>query len=104
MYTEEKLSPLLDRLSGPVSSLGLERGPRTLQHSAQAVRICHNGFVITSRRKLKIGSVLSLRLYIPPDVSGGPFWECRLTYGRVAKEQALKNGGCGYKVEIESNT
>ncbi len=77
----------------------LSSGP--VEHSTRAVRILNNGFVITSPRRLTIGSLLSLRLRISPEASGGPFWESRCIEARVIAERTLHDGAVGYKVELE---
>jgi hypothetical protein len=78
-------------------------GSFTPDYTTQAVSIFQNGFVIVSPEKLKIGSLLSLRLRVPPEVSGGPFWESRCADARVVTEQLLKGGELGYGVTIKDD-
>ena len=87
--------------SMPANFSGPQLCPQPIEHSTQAVRILNNGFVIASPRKLQVGSLLSLRLCIPPDVSGGPFWETRCIEARVTAKRIRRDGAIRYKVELD---
>jgi hypothetical protein len=105
MYPEdanEKQSSLLFQLPIPVSFCCLGFGEDGFEYSTRVISIFQNGFVISSPRKLRVGSLLSLRLRLPPEFARGPFREMRCT-GHVAAEQSLKEGELGYKVELDSN-
>jgi hypothetical protein len=105
MYPEdakEKESALLSQLPIPVSSCCLGFGEDGFEYSTQVISIFQNGFVISSPRKLRIGSLLSLRLRLPPEFASGPFREMRCT-GHVAGEHSLKGEELRYKVELDSS-
>jgi len=53
-----------------------------------------------SPQRLRLGSVLSLRLRIPTEISGTPFSASNGT-GRVVSEHQLEDGSLGYRVTIE---
>jgi hypothetical protein len=85
----------------PVSFRCLETGSEEIEYTTRTVSIFHNGFVMSSPRRLRVGGLLSLRLRVPPEISGSPFIETRCT-GYVKAEQKLKDGSLGYRVEIET--
>ena len=103
MGPKQKNSVLSNRQLIPVSFRCSELGSGVPDYTTQAVSIFQKGFVITSPEKLEIGSLLSLRLRVPPEVSGGPFWESRCADARVVTEQLLKGGELGYGVRIKDD-
>ena len=100
MRPDQKHSLLSNRRPIPVSFHCSELGSGAAEYATKAVSIFQNGFVITSPEKLKTGSFLSLRLRVPPEISGGPFWESHCADARVITEQLLKSGELGYRVKI----
>jgi len=104
MDPKQKHSLLSNRLPIPVSFRCSEVGSAAVEYTTQAVSIFQKGFVITSPEKLEIGSLLSLRLRVPPEVSGGPFWESHCAGARVVAEQLLKGGELGYRVTIKGDS
>jgi hypothetical protein len=95
-------SHLVGQLAIPVSFCCLELGSEFFEYSTKVLSIFNAGFVITSPRKLRTGTVLSLRIRVPSDKIKGTFWETRCI-GRVVLEQKFKDGGVGYKVEMENS-
>lgn len=103
--TRWKLGPvdnslLFNQLPIPVSFRCLELGSPSVDYATGPVSIFHNGFVITSPRKLRTGSLISIRMRMPPEKKGERFWDTRCL-GRVVAEQKLKDGGLAYKIEFE---
>lgn len=90
---------LLFQLPVPVSFRCLDCDLDEGELATQVVSIFQNGFVISSPRKLRAGCLVSLRLRVP--TATGLFQETRCE-GRVISEQTLKEGGLGYRVEIET--
>ena len=103
MDPKQKHSILFNRQLIPVSFRYSDLGSGAPEHTTQAVSFSQNGFVIISPERLKIGSLLSLRLRVPPEVSGGPFWESHCADARVVTEQLLKGGELGYRVTINDD-
>lgn len=99
----QKHSLLSNRQPIPVSFRSSELGSGIVEFTTRAVSFFQNGFVITSPEKLKIGSLLSLRLRVPPEVSGGPFWESHSADARVLAKQMLRSGELGYIVKIKGD-
>jgi hypothetical protein len=93
---------LLSQFPVPVSFWCLELGSDLFEYSTRVLSIFPEGFVITSPRRLKRGSVLSLRLRVPSDEYDGTYFESRCT-GCVVAEQRLKDGGVGYKVQLDDS-
>lgn len=79
----------------------MEHGSENVEYATNTVSIFPNGFVLTSPRKLKLGSALSLKLRLPPESPGCPFRESGCM-GCVMAEQKLEDGTLGYRVEIEA--
>lgn len=100
MVTTSGFPSIFNQLPIPVSFRCLEFGSDTIEYATETISIFHNGFVLSSPRKLRVGSLLSLRLRIPTEISGGLFRETRCT-ACVALEQRLKSGALAYRVEIE---
>jgi hypothetical protein len=80
------------------SCLGL--GSERFEYGTQALSILPDGFVITSRRKLRIGDFLCLRLRMPPGTPEGFFSEIRRT-ARVMEELPQKDRDFCYRVGYE---
>jgi hypothetical protein len=91
---------LLSQLAIPVSFCCLELGSDFFEYSTNVVSVFKEGFVITSPRRLRKGSVLSLRMRVPSDHFDNTYFENRCT-GRVVGEQKLEDGGVGYKVQLD---
>jgi hypothetical protein len=88
------------QLPVPVGFRCLQLGSDPVEFSTQTLRVLHDGFVITSPRKLRTGDILSLRLRMPPENPQDRFWELRRT-ARVTAEQPRENGRFVYRVEYE---
>jgi len=101
--TEERHPSPLEELPIPVSFRCLDPGTAAIDYATQVFRIFQNGFVITSPRKLRIGSLLSLRLRIPLELEDGVLRELRCP-GRVVAEEARNGGELQYRVEVENAT
>lgn len=97
---ESKPVSLFFQLPVPVSFCCVGFDADGYEYATQAVSIFQNGFVISSPLKLRTGSLLALRLRIPPDTSG-LFREERCT-ACVTGEQPGKDEELAYKVEIET--
>lgn len=91
---------VFNQLPIPVSFSCLDIGSDMVEYATKTIGIFPNGFVMSSPRRLRVGSMLSLRLRAPAEIPGSPFRESRCT-GFVVSEQKLKNGALGYRVEIE---
>lgn len=74
-----------------------------LELSTEALNISHHGLFMPSKVRLSIGSLVSLALRVPTEISGSAFNELRCA-GRVVHEQELDDGTFGYGVEIEGAT
>lgn len=94
---------LFNQLPIPVSFRCYEIDLGAVEYSTQAVSIFHNGFVITSPQKLRKGSLLLVRLRMPPESFGGGFWESRCV-GRVVAEHPPNDGELRYRVELVGTT
>lgn len=94
-------SPTFNRLPIPISFRSLDFGHRFVEYPTGLVSLFQNGFVITSPRKLRLGSLLSIRMRMPPETPGGNSSHRRCA-GRVIGEQRVSNGELGYKVVFES--
>ena len=70
------------------------------EYATETVEIWPTGFVMKSRERLAIGTLLLLRLHVPIEISGSPFLETRAK-GRGVSQHRLEDGGIGYTVEIE---
>jgi hypothetical protein len=68
--------------------------------STETVCISSQCFVMASPKRLRIGSLLSLRMRVPVEISGSARREMRAS-GRVESEEQLEDGSIGYKVIIE---
>jgi hypothetical protein len=99
--SKDKCPPAYDEALIPVSFRCLEIGSDSIEYATQIESISRDGFLMTSPKRLKVGSRLSLRLRVPPEISGSPFWETRCT-GHVTAQQRLKDGRPAYRVEIET--
>ena len=67
--------------------------------AAQAVNISRTGLYLTSPKRLAVGSLLSLRLQVPIEISGSPFREVRCA-GRVVYEHESAEQ-LGYGIQLE---
>lgn len=86
----------------PVSFCCLDLESDFREYSTRVLRTFNEGFVITSPRRLRKGSFLSLRLRIPTDEYDGTYWEHRCM-GRVIAVESGRDGEAGYKVELEES-
>jgi len=84
----------------PVSFCCLDLTSDFFEYSTKVLSVFNEGFVITSPKRLSLGSVLSLRLRAPSDKCTGTYFENRCT-ARVVAEQKFKDGGVGYKVPLD---
>jgi len=98
MGNHDSPAPLFFELPVPVSFRCLDHDFDEGECATQVASIFQNGFVISSPRRLRTGCMLLLRLRVP--TPAGLFQE-RQCEGRIVSEQALKDGGLGYRVEIE---
>jgi hypothetical protein len=101
MFTVKTLHPLFHEIPVPVSfcCLGFDSDP--IEYSTRVVSVFHNGYVITSPRKLHKGTLISLRMRIAAPNYPSIFWENRST-ARVVAEQPMHRGGTAYKVEVDA--
>jgi hypothetical protein len=93
---------LFSQLAVPISFSCLDLTSDSFEYSTKVLSIFDEGFVITSPKRLRKGSVLSLRLRVPSDEIDGKYFENRCT-ARVVAEQQFKDGGVGYKVQLDSS-
>src|ERR1700752_922864 len=91
---------LLRQLPIPLAFSFLGLGSDRFEYLTQALSILPDGFVITSRRKLRIGDFLCLRLHMPPGTPEGCFSEIRRT-ARVMTELAPQDRNFCYRVEYD---
>jgi len=84
----------------PVSFRSFDISNGFIEYSTSLVSLFHDGLVITSPKKLRQGSLLSIRMRMPPERLGEDFWYCRCT-GRIIAEQRVHGSELGYKVEFE---
>jgi hypothetical protein len=91
---------LLRQLPTPLAFSCLGFGSGRFEYVTQALSILPDGFVITSRCKLRIGDSLSLRMRMPLGTPEGCFPEIRRT-ARVMAELPPKDGNSCYRVEYE---
>lgn len=84
----------------PVSFCCVDLASDFFEYSTRVLSVFNDGFVITSPRRLRKGSYLSLRLRIPTDEYDGTYWEHRCM-GRVIAFESGRDGEVGYKVELE---
>lgn len=97
-----KLShPLFNQLPLPVSFCCLEFDSDTTEYSTRVVSVFLNGYVITSPRKLRTGSLISLRMRVPASNFPSISWQNRST-ARVIAEQPHYNGDNAYKVLVDA--
>jgi len=70
------------------------------QFSSETSNVSLSGFFMRTHVRLKLGTLLSLSLRIPPSVPGGDrlYFHCT---GRVIHEQQFPGGRQGYGVHIE---
>lgn len=93
-------SSVFSDLPIPVSFRSLDIGYQFTEYPTGLVSLFQNGFVISSPRKLRLGSLLSIRMRMPPERPGGNFSHHRCA-GRVVAEQRVEGGALGYKVVFE---
>jgi hypothetical protein len=91
---------LLRQLPIPFTFTFVGLGSDRFEYATQALSILPDGFVITSRRKLRIGDFLSLRLRMPPGTPEGFFSEIR-RIARVMAELPRQDGAFCYQVGFE---
>jgi len=91
---------LLRQLPIPLAFSCLGLGSDRFEFVTQALSILPDGFVITSRRKLRIGDFLCLRLRMPPGTPEGCFSEIRRT-ARVMAELPPQDRNFCYRVGYE---
>jgi hypothetical protein len=75
-------------------------GSEEIEYATETVKVWLHGFLMRSHKELTTGTVLSLRLRVPREISGSPFSEVHST-GRVVCEHELDDGSVGYLVELE---
>jgi hypothetical protein len=90
----------VSQLAIPVSFCCQELGSDFFEYSTTLVSVFNESFVITSPWRLRKGSVLSLRMRIPSGHFDGTYFENRCA-GHVVAEQKLRDGGVGYKVQLD---
>jgi len=93
---------LFSQLAIPVSFCCLDLCSDSFEYSTKVLSIFNEGFVITSPKRLRRGSILSLRLRVPSDKFDGSYFESRCTASVIA-EQQFEGGGVGYKVQLDSS-
>jgi hypothetical protein len=87
----------------PVSFRSLDIGHGFVEYPTVLVSLFQNGCVISSPKKLRLGSILSIRMRMPPERAGDDFWHRRCA-GRVVAEQRVKHGALGYRIAFESRS
>lgn len=95
--------PPYEQFAVPVSFRLLDIESVACELATDAVSIFNQGFTITSPRKLRMGSLLLLRLRIPndePDIG----YHCAYCSGRVVGDQSTSDVGPRYKIELVSPT
>ena len=95
--------PPFEQFAVPVSFRLLDIESVAFELATDTISIFNQGFTITSPRKLRIGSLLLLRLRIPNDK---PDTGYRSAYcsGRVVADQSTSDVGPRYKIELVSST
>jgi hypothetical protein len=93
--------PAFNHLPIPVSFRSLDIGHGFVEYPTVLVRLFQNGFVISGPKKLRLGSLLSVRMRMPPEALGGNFSHRRCA-GRVVAEQRINSGALRYRVLFES--
>ena len=73
----------------------------TEEFAGTAVNITSSGFMMRSTRRLTVGSVFLLTIWVRVECSGSPFSEVRTT-GRVVAETEARNGRFGYSVVVQT--
>jgi hypothetical protein len=73
---------------------------KTAECRGEVVSLSAWNFVMRSPIRLQTDSLLSLRMFIPIEISGSAFCETRGT-GRVVCERRLQDGTPGYLIQIE---
>jgi hypothetical protein len=91
---------LLRQLPIPLAFSCLGLGCERFEYGTQAISILPDGFVISTRRRLRIGDFLCLRLRMPPGTPEGFFSEIRRT-ARVAAELPPQDRKFCYRVGYE---
>ncbi|HET6931007.1 MAG TPA: hypothetical protein VFI45_11855 [Candidatus Acidoferrum sp.] len=91
---------LLRELPIPLAYSCLALGSDRFEYATRALSILPDGFVITSRRKLRIGDFLCLRLRMPFGTSEGSFSEIRRNARVIAELPPQDNNFC-YRVEYD---
>ena len=94
---------LFSQLPIPLAFSCMELGSDRIEYATQTVGILADGFVITSRRKLRTGDMLCLRMRMPPGTLEGAFWELH-RIARVTAELPRRDGAFCYRVEYERVT
>jgi len=92
----------LCQMAIPVSFWCLELGSDLFEYSTRMVSAFDQGFVITSPRRLRNGSVLSLRLRVQSDEYDGSYFESRCI-GCVIAQEKLYDGAIAYKVRLDDS-
>ena len=77
----------------------MDTAANNTEHSAEVVSIATWSFIMRSPIPLKVGSVISIRMRIPVEISGSVFQDMR-GIGRVVSECALENGVLGYHISM----
>ena len=86
----------------PVYFRCIELNAGAEEYLAETVRVSSTWLLMKSPRLLTLGSLLSLRLRVPTELSGSPFSEVRGD-GRVVSEHPLDDGSLAYKVAIDES-
>ena len=94
-------SSAFNHLPIPVSFRSLDIGQGFVEYPTVLVSLFQNGFVISSPKKLRLGSILSIRIRMPAETPGGNF-SYRRCAGRVVAEQRVTGGALGYRIVFES--
>jgi hypothetical protein len=86
----------------PVRFTSLE-SPSDEEISTRAINISQSGMLLSSPQPLAIGSVLSMAVRVPTEISGSVFGELRCV-GRVIREHGTIDGVMRYGIEISAAT
>lgn len=96
-------SRLFDGFFVPIAFRCLESGRAAIEYTTRAIRIFQNGYVISSPRRLRIGSLVSLRLSMPLEFRAENLREMRCA-ARVIAEESISNTSMGYMVQFDPST
>ncbi|MGB7439242.1 MAG: hypothetical protein WBR26_10375 [Candidatus Acidiferrum sp.] len=75
-------------------------GAATLEHRGETLGISAEQFILSTTLKLQTGLRLTMRIRVPPEISGNPLSEIEMC-GRIVSMSELPDGKFGYQVELD---